>query len=162
MEQLTLKEELGKALGRIASGVYVVTVDTDSGPHGMLATFVSQVAFEPPIVGIAVSAQRPILNDLEGRIVTVNILSKNNMDLFKAFARPAKGENDDRFAGLNLANNADGAIAFHDVVSYLNCEVRQLVPAGDHVVAFAEVVSGRMMNGEAEPMVHLRKNGFQY
>jgi flavin reductase (DIM6/NTAB) family NADH-FMN oxidoreductase RutF len=157
-----LKEELGKALGRIASGVYVVTVDTETGPHGMLATFVSQVAFEPPIVAIAVGAQRPILNDLEGRVVTVNILSKSNMDLFKAFARPAKGENDDRFEGLKLADNADGASAFADVISFLNCEVRQLVPAGDHVVALAEVQSGRMINGEAEPMVHLRKNGFQY
>lgn len=157
-----MKEELGKALGRIASGVYVVTVDSESGPHGMLATFVAQVAFEPPIVTIAVAAQRPILNELEGSVVTVNILSKDNMDLFRAFARPAKGAHDDRFDGLNLIENDGGAVAFANVVSILNCEVRQLVPAGDHVVAFAEVVSGRMVKGEAEPMVHFRKNGFQY
>lgn len=157
-----MKEELGKALGRIASGVYVVTIDSESGPHGMLATFVAQVAFEPPILTIAIAAQRPILNDLEGQVVTVNVLSKDNVDIFKAFARPSKTPQDDRFEGLNLIENPDGAIAFANVVSIVNCEIRQLVPAGDHVVAFAEATSGQIINGEAEPMIHLRRNGFQY
>ena len=157
-----MKEELGRALGRIASGVYVVTVDSDTGPLGMLATFVAQVAFEPPVLTVAVAAQRPILNELEGKMITINVLSKTNMDIFKAFARPAKDPIDDRFAGLSTIENEHGSVAFADVVSVLNCEVKQLIPAGDHVVALCEAVSGRGINIESEPMIHLRKNGFSY
>jgi flavin reductase (DIM6/NTAB) family NADH-FMN oxidoreductase RutF len=157
-----MKEELGRALGRIASGVYVVTVDSETGPHGMLATFVAQVAFEPPVVTVAIAAQRPILNELEGKTITVNVLSKNNMDIFKAFARPSKDPVDDRFEGLKTIENPEGSVAFADVVSVFNCEVKQLVPTGDHVLALCEAVSGRGVNIESEPMIHLRKNGFTY
>jgi flavin reductase (DIM6/NTAB) family NADH-FMN oxidoreductase RutF len=156
------EEELGKALGRIASGVYVMTAENDTGSHGMLATFLSQIAFEPPMVSIAIAANRPILTNLQGKVVTVNVLSKTNMDIFKAFARPSKEPHDDRFDGLKTTENPNGAVAFADAISYFNCRVSQLVPAGDHVLALAEVVSGKMLNAEAEPMVHLRKNGFQY
>jgi flavin reductase (DIM6/NTAB) family NADH-FMN oxidoreductase RutF len=156
------REELGKALGRLASGVFVVTVDTETGPHGMLATWIAQAAFEPPMVTIAINSERPILKDIEGKVISINILSSQNMDVFKAFARPSKGEHDDRFDNLDTTVNPDGATAFAGVVAVLNCVVSQSVPAGDHVVVLATVRSGKTIKSDAEPMTHLRKNGFQY
>lgn len=156
------KDVISKSLGRLGSGVYIVTTDTDTGPHGMLATWVMQAAFAPPMVTISINNQRPLLEGLEGKIVTVNVLSKANMDIFKAFAKPSQHVQDDRFEGLPLASNPGGAATFANAISALNCRVVSLTAAGDHTVAVAEVLSGLTMNLDAEPMVHFRKNGFQY
>lgn len=162
VETTTTREDLGRALGRVASGVYVVTAENDGEAHGMLTTWLNQAAFEPPMVTVAVNTERPIVAYLKGATITVNVLSSKNMDIFKAFARPSKDKHDDRFEGLATIENEGGAIAFANVVAILNCKVRELYPAGDHFIAIAEVISGRTINSDAEPMIHLRKNGFQY
>jgi flavin reductase (DIM6/NTAB) family NADH-FMN oxidoreductase RutF len=157
------RETLGKALGRIASGVFVVTTRQSGQNHGFLATWISQAAFEPPSVTIAFNKERGILQILQsGSVVTINVLSKNNMNLFKVFAKPAQQEHDDRFAGLNLLENAEGGPVFAEAVSYLNCRIKEFIDAGDHVVALAELTDGAPLQADAEPMVHFRNNGFQY
>lgn len=156
----TVKENLGKALGRIASGVYVVTLERGGTRDGMLCTFIGQVGFEPAMVSIAVKKERPILSSMEpGSGFVLNVLGKNNMDLFKTFAKPFS-EGQDRFADLALKNSSNGPI-LADALSTMECSVKSHTEAGDHVVVLAEVVAGELLN-EQEPMIHLRKNGFQY
>lgn len=157
------RESLGKALGRIASGVFVVTTRHNGNNHGFLATWISQAAFEPPSLTIALNKERGILQLLQsGSLITINVLSKDNMNLFKAFAKPAQQEHDERFAGLNLLENAEAGPVFSEAVSYLNCRIKEFIDAGDHVVALAELTAGAPLQAAAEPMVHFRNNGFQY
>jgi flavin reductase (DIM6/NTAB) family NADH-FMN oxidoreductase RutF len=157
------KESLGKALGRIASGVYIVTTRDGSHPHGLMATWISQAAFDPPAVTIAINKERGILAVLKpGMSLTVNVLSAKNMDVFKAFARPAKGDEDDRFSGLKLNDNNGGAPVFADASAYFNCTIKEFFEAGDHLIALCIVKDGALLQPEPDPMVHFRKNGFQY
>lgn len=156
------KDAIGKALGRLASGVFIVTVTDGGQPSGMLATWVCQASFHPPMVSMAVNKERGILAAMKtGSPVTINVLAKNNNDIFKAFAKPHE-PGVDRFAGLPLVVTQNGCPAFTAAVSYLECQVESLVDAGDHVLALLRVVHGQLLNVDAEPMVHLRKNGFQY
>src|ERR1051326_1591784 len=98
--QQTDRESIGKAIGRIESGVFVVTMEKDGLRQGLMASWVCQAAFEPPIISVAVKKDRPILELLEpGSRFTVNFLSKQNMDIFKNFAKPYT-EGLDRFEGL--------------------------------------------------------------
>ena len=155
-----LKEKVGPAMGRIASGVYIVTVgDKDGGPDGMLATWLGQGGFNPPSVAMAVNKQRDILKRLEpGSRFAVNVLSKNNMDIFKAFAKP---HNEEKFAGLSLLEGTDCPV-FSTCVSYMILQVKGQMDAGDHQIVLGEVVDGGALNVQDEPMTHLRKDGFQY
>jgi len=172
----TAKEKLGQALGRVASGVYVVTFSRDGKADGMLTTWIQQMSFEPPMLVVGVKNGRQLLDGLgKGDKFTVNVLSKKSMDVFKAFAKPYT-EGMDRFEGLNISANpthgteCDGKHTHHDglgpifknCVSYLNCAVDQVVNAGDHSVVVVEVTEGGMVEGDGEPMVHLRASGFQY
>jgi len=155
------KENVGSALSRIPSGVYVVTVGSGKERDGMLATWINQAAFEPPMVTVAVKKERPILAKLQvGAQFVVNVLGKKNMDIFKNFAKP-HSEDLDRFAGLNVVDTSAGP-QFSDAISYMNCKVVTLADAGDHVVVVAQVDDGALLRADDEPMVHLRKNGFQY
>jgi flavin reductase (DIM6/NTAB) family NADH-FMN oxidoreductase RutF len=155
-----LKAKIGPALGRVASGVHVVTVGRNDKKDGMMASWVSQAGFEPPSLVVAVHKDRPILKSLEvGHTFIVNVLSKRNSDIFKAFARP---HNESKFEGMALLDQVEEGPVFKDAVSYMVAKVKSITDASDHVLVLGEIVDGALLNGDDEPMVHLRKNGFQY
>jgi len=157
-----LRTRIGRAVGRIASGVFVVTVRAGGECDGMLASWVSQAAFDPPMISVAIRKDRHLLRLMApGSEFTLNVLSKDNLDIFKNFASPyVAGQ--DRFAGLEIESNSTYGPVFCRSIAYLHLVTHTIVEAGDHVVALAEVVDAGMLQSEAEPMVHLRKNGFQY
>src|SRR3954464_13286509 len=49
---------LGQALGRIPSGLYILTVRHGDRSTGMLASWVQQAGFEPPMLTVAVHRDR--------------------------------------------------------------------------------------------------------
>ncbi len=156
------RENIGRAIGRIASGVYIVTFKHDGIPDGMLTTWIAQAGFEPPMLSLAVKNDRPILQTLKkGAPFVVNVLSKKNMDIFKNFAKPhTDGMN--RFEGLETDMDRASAPVFTGSVAYMSCRVHEVVAAGDHHIVLGEILDGAGLNVDDEAMVHLRKNGFQY
>lgn len=155
-------ESIGKALGRITSGVYIITLERSGQRQGLLATWINQASFQPPTLTIAVNKERPALKELTaGSDFTINIISKNNMDVFKAFAKPAQTA-EERFDGLKMQQSCSCGPIFSEAVAYLDCRVASSMDAGDHVVLLAEVIGGAMLNADDQPMNHLRQNGFQY
>ena len=164
LSKLTMdeKEQIGRAIGRIASGVFVVTTERSGVRDGLLASWVCQAAFAPPMLSVAIKKERHILDLLGvGRQFNVNVLSKKNMDIFKNFVSPYK-EGMDRFQGLAVAENSTAGPVLADSIAYMGCITRTMVETGDHVVVIGEIIDGGLLNAEAEPMVHLRRNGFQY
>jgi len=161
MVEENTKENIGKALGRIASGVFIVTLGKPEDRDGMLATWIGQSAFEPPIITISVKKERPILAKLAlGNAFVVNVLGKKNNNIFKNFAKPYS-EDVDRFAGLSV-DEKDAGPVLTEAVSFMACTVIGHADAGDHVLVIGQIVDGALLNADQEPMVHFRNNGFQY
>jgi flavin reductase (DIM6/NTAB) family NADH-FMN oxidoreductase RutF len=157
-----VKERLGRAIGRIASGVYIITLARESHLDGMLTTFLTQSAFEPPMVVFAVKKERPILQQLsETTNFAVNVLSKKNMDIFKNFAKPYTPELN-RFENLTFEADNYGNPFFTESVAYMSCVVRKHIEAGDHFLIVGEILAGDILQVDNEPMIHLRSNGFNY
>lgn len=156
------KQAIGKAIGRIASGVYVATMNHNGHKDGILLSWVSQAAFEPPMLTVVIKKERTHVMDAMavGKTFTLNVLSKKNMDMFKNFAKPF-AEGMDRFEGMEVVSNADAGPILAKCVAFMNLTVRSTTDAGDHVVLLGEVTNGGILN-EDEPLVHLRNNGFQY
>ena len=156
------RESLATAIGRIASGVYVITLDRGGERDGMLTSWIAQAGFEPPMLSLAVKKDRPILSKLgDGQTFVVNVLAKNNMDIYKNFVKPHTADLN-RFEGLSILSDRQGDPIFSDAVAYMSCVVRGSIAASDHVVIIAEIVGGAGLKIDQEPIVHLRKNGFQY
>lgn len=156
------KENIGRAIGRLTSGVYVLTCKFQGQPEGILMTWVGQAAFEPPLISLAVKGGRPILDHLvPDTQFVLNVLAKGNKDIFKNFARPNVPP-EERFADLSLLPENGFGPVFSAALAYMNCRVSKSVEAGDHYLVLAEVVGGEILDAEAEPMTHLRKTGFQY
>jgi flavin reductase (DIM6/NTAB) family NADH-FMN oxidoreductase RutF len=149
------------ALGRVPSGLFILTVRKGESETGMLTSWVQQCAFSPPHVSMALKSDRTILPWLsDGTPVTLNILDENQTDMIAHFGRGFElGE--PAFEGLEIERPDGGAPVLSEALAYLQCRMGTRIPAGDHVLFIAEVVGGRVLN-ESQPMVHIRKNGSHY
>ena len=53
-------KQLAAALGRIASGIFVLTLKRDAVETGMLASWVQQCSFHPPRISVAINPGAPL------------------------------------------------------------------------------------------------------
>ncbi len=152
---------LATALGRIPSGVSVLTARRGELASGMLTSWVQQCAFEPPHVSVGVKQGRPMNSWLTvGSHFVLNMLAEPQKNFVAHFGRgfaldmPA-------FEGLEVAASAHNQPTLVQALAVLECEVTNRVLVGDHDLVLAKVLSGAMQ-GSGEPMIHLRKSGFRY
>jgi flavin reductase (DIM6/NTAB) family NADH-FMN oxidoreductase RutF len=153
------KKEVGKALGRIPSGLFIVTAKYEDQEDAVLASWVNQSSFEPPEVTIALAQMRSARLLIEAsQSFIVNVLGKETNELMKHFFKFHEGS---VFDGLKTRKGIEGIRILSDAVAYLECRLADAVVSGDHVVYFGEVVGGKMLKG-GEPSIHVRDNGFNY
>lgn len=153
--------QIAMALGRIPSGCSILTARTDGDRTGMLASWVQQAAFEPPIVSVAVKAGRPIGKLIENaRGFALNLLGENPGPMFKHFGRGfAPGE--EAFAGL-ATTDVEFGVAIPDRIAVLSCKLVARQKVGDHEVVFGEVVEADVNESLPAPYIHIRKSGAGY
>ncbi len=154
-------EGLTSALGRIPSGLFVITWVEEGTDHAMLASWVMQAGFVPPSVSIAVAPTRDLLAAIDrGVPFVINLLAESQRSLLARFGRPpAPGTGP--FDGLAVARTGNGIATIDGVAGWLECRGTSRAEAGDHVVVVAEVVAGDSALAEG-PLVHVRKNGLRY
>lgn len=155
------KKEVGKALGRVPSGLFVVTARHQDKEDAVLASWVNQCAFDPPALTVALGVTRAARLLVEAsQSFIVNVLGKDSNDLMKHFFKPpAPGTS--IFDGLKTGKGHHEIKILKDAVAYLECEVRSHNTFGDHVVYVGEIVGGKMLQG-GDPYFHVRDNGFNY
>jgi flavin reductase (DIM6/NTAB) family NADH-FMN oxidoreductase RutF len=155
------RKQLGAALGRIPSGLFILTVRHGSAEVGMLISWVQQCGFEPPSLLLAIKREREIISWLtEGSPFTLNILDDTQSDMIAHFGKGFRMD-EEAFTGLEVERPEDGALILSESLAYLQCEMAGRWPVGDHDLFLGRVVGGRILN-EGHPMVHIRRNGFHY
>lgn len=154
-------KQLAGALGRVTSGLYVLTLTQDGTETGMLVSWVQQCSFKPPQISIALTPSRPIAELLQRQaLFTLNILESDQTDMIVHFGRGfAPGE--DAFHRLDVVRGGVGGPVLAEALAVLECRVTERYSAGDHDLFIAEILAGRVL-GDGQPMVHVRKNGFHY
>ena len=154
--------QLAAALGRIASGLFILTVKRGDIETGMLASWVQQCSFAPPQISMAVQQGRDVGKLLTpGSTFMLNILEASQTDMIAHFGR-GFALTEPAFKGLELMTEADGhGPVLSEALAYLACEVTGRCAAGDHDLIIGRVLAGRVL-GEGHPMVHVRKSGMHY
>jgi 3-hydroxy-9,10-secoandrosta-1,3,5(10)-triene-9,17-dione monooxygenase reductase component len=155
------RESLGRALGMIPSGIFVVTAAHNSQRSAYVGSWIQQAAFEPPAITIAMNKQRPLLTLLKpGGGIGVNILGRRQAPLYARFEKGfSLGE--DPFTGVAIDTAVTGAPLLCEAFAYLDCRIQTMLDAGDHMVILAEVLAGAVRQS-GEPMTYTRRSGFTY
>ena len=158
-----LDVDLEKALGRISSGLYIITAKKGEVTSAMLASWISQASFQPLGFTVAVAKDRAIESLMQvGDAFVLNILEEGkHLPLMKHFLkRFAPGA--DRFAGVRTrpANNSSPILA--DALAYLECEVTSRMEVSDHWLIYCTVNDGKVSDPDGMTAVHHRKVGNYY
>jgi flavin reductase (DIM6/NTAB) family NADH-FMN oxidoreductase RutF len=154
-------KSLAGALGRVPSGLFILTARQGVSETGMLASWVQQCSFEPPQLTCALRADRDILSWLApGSPFTLNVLDEDQTDLLVHFGK-GFDLSQPAFNGLAVERPDGAAPVLDDALAYLDCRVAERHSVGDHELIVGRVVGGRVLS-EGKPMVHVRKNGLRY
>ena len=152
----------GPVLGRVPSGIFILTAGTGPRATGMLSSWVMQAGFEPPMVSVAVKLGRYVCDWLtQGQPFVLNMVGEGQTDLMKHFAKGME-PGEPAFEGLELTHCARGVPILKDAIGHLECEPVRHIDSGDHRIFLANVVRGKLKDTETNPMVHIRKSGAKY
>src|SRR5262245_44537847 len=109
-------------LGRVPSGIFILTVGSGTRATGMLASWVMQAGFEPPMVSVAVKLGRYVCDWItEGQPFVLNVVGESQKDLLKHFAKgfePGAAA----FEGVPITHCARGVPVLKESLGHLECE----------------------------------------
>lgn len=157
------KEAIAPALGKLVSGLYIISLKSNEAEAGFLASWVQQAGFEPPMLTIAFNRERKHHLDIlaAGGKLVVNIMAKENGKTLSRFFKPAP-ETGSIFDELDTITGVTGVPILKDSLGYLECKYRSEIESGDHIIVLAEVLNGGINNSELQPSTHIRADGFKY
>jgi flavin reductase (DIM6/NTAB) family NADH-FMN oxidoreductase RutF len=152
---------LAAALGRIPSGLLVITYRRGDADAAFLGSWVQQCGFEPPMVSVAVKKGREAAEWLsDGAAFAINVLAEGQKELLSHFGKGLPLEQLPN-AAARLSRSDGGAAALTEAHAVLQCRAAGRYATGDHVVVFGHIVAGHLQS-EDRPHVHIRKNGLNY
>lgn len=155
--------QLKRSLGQMIKGVQVVGASHEGVSRAYTSHWVSQVAFEEPIVMASVSDKHDThpLMEASGKF-TVSILAADQIMAGQYFSYP--GRKFKYVADELLTLDEDGLPIVPDSIAYLTCEtfdIRKASGAIDHDLFFAtvsKVTEGRL--GEP-PLLYSARHGWR-
>jgi flavin reductase (DIM6/NTAB) family NADH-FMN oxidoreductase RutF len=155
------QRSLAAALGRIPSGLFILTVSHAGQETGFLASWVQQCSFKPPRLSFAVQPDRPIVGLLVPEaLLAFNILEASQTDMIAHFGKGfALGVN--AFETIDVIREEGKPPVLTEAVAVLEGRVANRVSVGDHDLVIVDLHAGRLLT-EGQPMIHVRKNGLHY
>lgn len=158
----TQKDRIVPILGRVPSGIFILTARHGEQETGMLASWVMQSGFDPPTVTVAVKKGRYVADWLKaGTLFALNVVAEEGKSLLAHFGRGFEPDKD-AFDGLTIQRAAeDLPVLADETIGYLICRPGEHLETGDHEIFLAEVIDGQLTS-DAAPMLHVRKSGAHY
>ena len=141
-------EELRALMGRVPSGVAVLTVDANGQPLGLTVGSLVALSLQPPLVAIVVSRQaamHELLREAGG--FAVSILAASQESLAQHFARGVPPIA--MWDGIAVQAGVSGVPLLEGALGWLECRLHDELAVGTHTLFVGEVL--RVELGEDAP-----------
>jgi flavin reductase (DIM6/NTAB) family NADH-FMN oxidoreductase RutF len=143
------------AMGNVAAPVAVMTTIQEGEPHGTTVSAFASLSMSPPMLMFALDRGSRLLARLGVRSrVGVNILANDQHALALTFA----GKSERKFGEVDWVLDAR-APRLSGCHAWVALDIRQLVPAGDHLILVGDVVNAQASQGLAPLTYHNRTFG---
>ncbi len=133
--------EFRRALGCFATGITVITLDSDEEVHGMTANAFTSVSLDPMLVLVCVDQRARNHAHLRAKKrFGVNVLAESQRAISEYYARPTRThEHAAEEAGAAFERTKHGTPVLRGALAYLECRLHSAQDAGDHTIFIAEV-----------------------
>jgi 3-hydroxy-9,10-secoandrosta-1,3,5(10)-triene-9,17-dione monooxygenase reductase component len=141
-----------RVFGHFCTGVTVVTALDDGEPVGFSCQAFAALSLEPPLVLFCPRGGSPTGQRIRrSGHFCVNLLAADQRHLSRTFGSPGA----DRFAGVPWTPAESGAPILAGVLTWADCRVEAVHPAGDHDVVIG-LVTGLGPCRDATPLLFYR------
>ena len=154
-----------RLLWTFPSGLYVIGSRDGDRRNGMTANWVSQVSFDPKLVGVSVD-KHAVTHELitGGQAFTVCTIDRENREFVRKFTKPV--DVDLTAMTLNGFPFHDGPITGAPVLdqaaAFVECEVRNPVEVGGHTLFIGEVVNCGFQKDEETAVLRMEDTRMSY
>lgn len=131
-----------RTISWFVTGVAVMTsVTADGRPHGMTANAVSSVSLDPLLVLVCVERSAGMADVVQqGGVFALSFLSADQEHLSVHFADAGRGFGVEEFASVRTHSGPTGAPLLDGATAWVDCEVHDVLPGGDHHLVLGRVV----------------------
>jgi len=148
-------------LGKIPSGLFIVTTAHEGLKAAYLASFVQQVSFSPLLFSVACHPERyPYQLIQKSRRFALNLIPDGDQILLKTFAK-GHGPETDPFVGI-AHELIDGIPILKDAIGATLFDLVSEAKPGDHLLLFGAARKGVLFQDTAKAWVHVRKSALNY
>ncbi|MFQ1002444.1 flavin reductase [Modestobacter sp. SSW1-42] len=143
-----------RALGHYPTGVSLITArQADGTPVAMVVGTFTSVSLDPPLVGFLpdrASTSWPLIRE-SGRFC-VNVLAADQEQVCRAFV----SKDPDRFERWTSVEDRHRPPALRGAVLQIDCDIADVLPAGDHDMVLGRVRGISVAEGAGMPLLFLR------
>jgi len=131
-----------RVLWRMPSGIYLLGSAAGGRRNLMTHNWAMQVATAPKLLAVSVRNDALTHRLVEaGRAFSLSFVAREDRAVVRAFTKPAAEAADGTLGGQEVNVGVTGAPVLARAAAWVECEVRQAVPVGDHTLFVGEVVA---------------------
>jgi flavin reductase (DIM6/NTAB) family NADH-FMN oxidoreductase RutF len=153
-----------RVLWKMPSGLFVIGSRHGDQHNLMTANWVSQVSFNPKLLAVSVEHEALTHRLIQaGRAFSVNIIDREDRAIVRKFTKPVE---------VDLAAQMLNGFPFHlartgvpvldQAVAYVDCELRQEVDVGNHILFIGEVVDAAFQKDEDTDVLRMEDTRMNY
>jgi flavin reductase (DIM6/NTAB) family NADH-FMN oxidoreductase RutF len=153
-----------RVLWSMPSGLYVVGSTDGAGRRNLMTlNWATEVAYEPKLVGIAVSNEA-FTHELitAGGVFSLNIVDREDRAIVRKFTKPVEADSPTTLNGFAVHTVVTGAPVLDQAAAFLDCAVRQTVPTGDHTFFVGEIVDCGFLKAEGTEVLRMEDTRMNY
>lgn len=143
-------------LGQRATGMTIVTADSDEGPTGFLGLSASHVAADPATMLVSVDRKTSALAGIVSRKhFAINFLPADAGKVADAFGGKAGLSGAARFTEGEWTTLATGAPVYKQALGVFDCTVADIIERGTISIIIG-TVAGATSRTDGEPLIYFR------
>jgi len=152
-----MKSTWQEALGKMTYGIYVLTTSVKEEINGMIASWVSQVSYDPPLIMVAIHPNRYSHHLVrQSGHFALHLLGQNQTDLLERFKGPDPSA---KFTSINWERGETGCPILQDCLAYIECDVKTIISPGNHTLFIGEVKEAQVFSELDVPFTSLDYRG---
>ena len=145
-----------RTLGARATGMTVVTAQSDDGPTGFLGLSAAHVTADPATLLVSIDRKTSALAGvLSRRHFAVNFLDADAGHVADAFSGKAGISGADRFQDAEWTTLVSGAPVYKQALGAFDCEVEDVIERGTISIVIGRVVAATS-RPDGEPLIFFR------
>jgi flavin reductase (DIM6/NTAB) family NADH-FMN oxidoreductase RutF len=153
-----------RVLWTMPSGLYIVGSRAGERRNGMTCNWVTQLGFDPKLLGVSVEKDA-VTHELisGGGVFALCIVDREDRAIVRKFTKPVQVDLEARtLNGFPFHDGATGAPILDQAVAYADCKVRSTVDVGSHTLFLGEVVDAAFQKEEDTAVLRMEDTRMNY